>query len=351
MRRTPLTLTTLALAACLTLAGCGQSSTEPDATASSSAPVAAPTPVDCATVTVDSDAKTLPTLSGSEGQEPAVSWGGGEAPENLTVKTLSQGEGAEISAEDTVVVNYVGWKWGDQDPFDTSWKPDPASATASATTAPTPMAFSLSGVIPGWTCGLQGAHVGDRLLMSIPGELAYGEQATGPEAAQQQSQPQGPPTGDLVFFVDVLGGGSPEEIAAGTKDAVMEGEAALAERGVSVSGNLGEAATLSIEEGAAEPTEYEVIVLARGSGAPLEVGSQFLAHIAGSPWPGAGQQQGSQPSSTWEQNTPQVIAVDEQQLKGLVGVPAGSRVVVLAPKDDSTGVPAGAFIMDVEQVL
>ena len=334
MRRTPLTLTALALAACLTLAGCGQSSTEPDAAASSSTPAAAPTPVDCATVTVDSDSEALPTISGEAGQQPSVSWSGSKPPENLTVKTLSQGDGTEIAAEDTVVVNYVGWQWDGKEPFDSSWQRG------------TPTSFPLSGVISGWTCGLQGTHVGDRVLMSIPGELAYGDKPATPPPGQQ-----GQPSGDLVFVVDVLGGGSPEEIAAGTKDAVMEGEAALAERGVSVSGNLGEAATLSIDESAAEPTEYEVIVLARGSGAPLEIGSSFLAHVAGSPWPGGDQQQASQPSSTWDQNSPQVIVVDDQQLKGLVGVPAGSRVVVLVPKDDSTGVPAGAFIMDIEQVL
>lgn len=342
MRRTPLTLSALALAACLTLAGCGQAS-EPEAASSTTTPAAPPTAVDCSTVTVDTDATTLPTLSGADGQEPTVSWGGGQAPENLTVKTLTEGSGPQIGADGVIVANYAGWQWDSSQTFDSSWQQG------------VPASFSLKGVIPGWTCGLAGARVGDRVLMSIPGELAYGEQAAGEEAAAQQGQQQvpqqGPPKGDLVFVVDVLGGGSPEEIAAGTKDAVMEGEAALAERGVSVSGNLGEAATLTIEEGAAEPTEYEVIVLARGSGAPLEAGSQFLAHIAGSPWPGGDQQQARQPSSTWDQNTPQVVVVDEQQLKGLVGVPAGSRVVVLAPKDESTGMPAGAFIMDIEQVL
>lgn len=340
MRRTPLTLTTLALAACLTLAGCGQS--KPDAAASASAtPAAAPTPVDCATVTVDSDSEALPTVAVEAGQQPSVSWNGSKPPENLTVKTLSQGDGAEIAAEDTVVVNYVGWEWDGKDPFDSSWKPDPAS---SATTA-TPTAFPLSGVISGWTCGLQGTHVGDRVLMSIPGELAYGDKAATPQAGQQAQQ--GKPSGDLVFVVDVLGGGSSEEIAAGTKDAVMEGEAALAERGVTVSGNLGEAATITVAEGAAEPTEPEVIVLARGNGEVLEAGSTVLTHTAGTPWVVEG---ANQPFSSWDQKSPQPLTVNDQPpVNQLVGVPVGSRVVILMPKDESTGSPAGAYVIDLEQ--
>lgn len=335
MRRTPLTLTALALAACLTLAGCGQSSTEPDAAASSSTPAAAPTPVDCATVTVDSDSEALPTISGEAGQQPSVSWSGSKPPENLTVKTLSQGDGTEIAAEDTVVVNYVGWQWDGKEPFDSSWKPDPASSA-------TPTAFPLSGVISGWTCGLQGTHVGDRVLMSIPGELAYGDQPATPSAGQQDR-----PSGDLVFVVDVLGGGSSEEIAAGTKDAVMEGEATLAERGVSVSGNLGEAATLSIAEGAAEPTEPEVIVLARGTGEPLEIGSTVLTHVASSPWAA---NEAAPPLSSWDQKSPQPLTVNDQPpVNQLVGVPVGSRVVILMPKDESTGSPATAYVIDLEQ--
>ncbi|BDA65371.1 FKBP-type peptidyl-prolyl cis-trans isomerase [Actinomyces capricornis] len=334
MRRTPLTLSTLALAACLTLAGCGQDA-EPDAAAST--PAAPPTAVDCSTVTVDSDAATLPTLSGADGEEPAVSWGGGQAPENLTVKTLTEGSGAQIGSDDVIVANYVGWEWDSSQAFDTSWgRGAPAS-------------FSLKAVIPGWTCGLAGTHVGDRVLLSIPAELAYGEKQPTPSAAAEQLPQQGQPSGDLVFVVDVLGGGSPEEISAGTKDAVVEGEAALAERGVSVSGSLGEAATITVNEGAAEPTEPEVIVLARGSGAPLEAGSKVLAHTAGAPWAGG---QAGQPFSTWDQDSPQVLVLDDQPpLDKLAGVPAGSRVVILMPKDETTGTPASAFVMDIEQVL
>ncbi|CAM2881131.1 FKBP-type peptidyl-prolyl cis-trans isomerase [Actinomyces slackii] len=329
MRRTHLTLTTMALAACLTLAACGQSGGGAQSTAAAQASTQAtaqpaPGPVDCSTVTVDSDSDALPVIKGEAGAEPAVSWTGKEPPANLTVKTLDQGSGQELKETDTVIAHYVGWQWDTNEAFDSSWS-----------RGGSPAAFSLQQVVSGWTCGLTGAHVGDRVLMSIPADLAYGDDPAG-----------GRPTGTLVFVVEIKGGGSSDEIAAGTKDAVMEGEAAVQAKGVTVGGELGAAATVSVNEGAAEPTAPEVIVLARGTGEPIKAGDTILAHTASMSW------DNSTPNSTWENQSPQSIPVtDQKPMSDLVGVPAGSRVVVLTPADAASGAPASAHVVDIEQIL
>ena len=344
MRRTSLTLTALAAAACLALAGCsGSSSSSASASkaAASETPVPAATaPVDCSTLTIDSASKSLPAVGGDAGKQPTVTWKkDAQAPKNLTVKTLTKGNGAEIDAAGVVKANYTGWQWDGTDPFDTSFK------------SGAPVTFPLGNVIQGWKCGLAGHHVGDRVVMSIPPELAYGNKAAqDAQAGGAQQQGQQNPAGTLVFVVEIVDGVS-GKISGGSASATMEGEEAVSQRGITVSGELGQPAKLSIGADAAQPAKSEVIVLARGSGPAIKESSTAVMNIAGNYW------DGSQPSNTWEQHAAESInmAQAQQSVPGLIGVPEGSRIVVLMPPVQATGqqqgVPASAYVMDVEKVF
>ena len=344
MRRTSLTLTALAAAACLALAGCsGSSSSSASASkaAASETPVPAATaPVDCSTLTIDSDSESLPAVGGDAGKQPTVTWKkDAQAPKNLTVKTLTKGSGAEIDAAGVVKANYTGWQWDGTDPFDTSFK------------SGAPVTFPLGNVIQGWKCGLAGHHVGDRVVMSIPPELAYGNKAAqDAQAGGAQQQGQQNPAGTLVFVVEIVDGVS-GKISGGSASATMEGEEAVSQRGITVSGELGQPAKLSIGADAAQPAKSEVIVLARGSGPAIKESSTAVMNIAGNYW------DGSQPSNTWEQHAAESInmAQAQQSVPGLIGVPEGSRIVVLMPPVQATGqqqgIPASAYVMDVEKVF
>ena len=344
MRRTSLTLTALAAAACLALAGCSGSSSSSASASKASAsetPVPAATaPVDCSTLTIDSDSESLPAVGGDAGKQPTVTWKkGAQAPKNLTVKTLTKGNGAEIDAAGVVKANYTGWQWDGTDPFDTSFK------------SGAPVTFPLGNVIQGWKCGLAGHHVGDRVVMSIPPELAYGNKAAqDAQAGGAQQQGQQNPAGTLVFVVEIVDGVS-GKISGGSASATMEGEEAVSQRGIAVSGELGQPAKLSIGADAAQPAKSEVIVLARGSGPAIKESSTAVMNIAGNYW------DGSQPSNTWEQHAAESInmAQAQQSVPGLIGVPEGSRIVVLMPPVQATGqqqgIPASAYVMDVEKVF
>ena len=345
MRRTSLTLTALAAAASLALAGCSgaPSSAKASKAAASETPVPAATaPVDCSTLTIDSDSESLPAVGGDAGKQPTVTWKkGAQAPKNLTVKTLTKGNGAEIDAAGVVKANYTGWQWDGSDPFDTSFK------------SGAPATFPLGNVIQGWKCGLAGHHVGDRVVMSIPPELAYGNKAAQDAQAAQAGgaqQEQQNPAGTLVFVVEIVDGVS-GKISGGSASATMEGEEAVSQRGITVSGELGQPAKLSIGADAAQPTKSEVIVLARGSGPAIKENSTAVMNIAGNYW------DGSQPSNTWEQHAAESInmAQAQQSVPGLIGVPEGSRIVVLMPPVQATGqqqgAPASAYVMDVEKVF
>jgi len=124
----------------------------------------------------------LPAITLAANGAPSVEFPDGyTAPEELVVQTLIRGDGPEVTANQTLTVQYTGWLL-DGTEFDSSWsRGEPAS-------------FPLQNVIPGWTQGLAGQTVGSQVLLVIPPDLAYGEQATGSIPANST----------LVFVVDIL---------------------------------------------------------------------------------------------------------------------------------------------------
>ncbi|WP_366179767.1 FKBP-type peptidyl-prolyl cis-trans isomerase [Actinomyces timonensis] len=281
------------------------------------------TGVDCSTLTIDSDSAALPAVSGDPGAQPTLAWSGQAAPANLTVKTLNEGTGDTVSDADVVTASYVGWEWGSDTTFDSSYKRG----------APTP--FSLKQVVPGWTCGLAGHRVGERVLMSIPPELGYGQGVAKPGS--------GRPEGPLVFVVEIVSKASSQDVDSAVSTATAEGEDEAAARGITVTGALGSEAAISVASGAAEPTQPEVIVLARGTGRPLAAGSTVAANLAFSTW------DGSRTGSTWKEGVLQTVKTAE--LKGLEGVPTGSRVIVLTPPAPDGSAPSFAYVMDLGEAL
>ena len=100
----------------------------------------------------------------------------------LASKVIKAGTGkAKPKASDTVKVNYSGWE-ADGKMFD------------SSITRGEPTQFPLSGVIPGWTEGLQLMVVGETRRFWIPEGLAYGPKQEG----------GGRPGGMLCFDVELL---------------------------------------------------------------------------------------------------------------------------------------------------
>ncbi|MFI7422279.1 FKBP-type peptidyl-prolyl cis-trans isomerase [Nonomuraea sp. NPDC049684] len=114
-----------------------------------------------------------PTLTTKTGDKPS---------KELVVKTLIEGTGAKVQPTQTLTVHYTGKIWGTDSQFDSSWeRGEPAE-------------FPLANVIQGWQKGLAGVPVGSRVVMSIPPDLGYGDQA----------QDKIPAKSTLVFVVDVL---------------------------------------------------------------------------------------------------------------------------------------------------
>jgi FKBP-type peptidyl-prolyl cis-trans isomerase FkpA len=105
-------------------------------------------------------------------------------PSGLVKEDLVVGTGAAAEAGDDVVVHYVGWL-ADGRQFDSS----------RARRDPLDFALGAGDVIKGWDEGIAGMRVGGKRKLSIPPELAYGDQGCGGVI---------PPHARLVFEVELL---------------------------------------------------------------------------------------------------------------------------------------------------
>lgn len=126
--------------------------------------------------------KDLPKVITASDGKPSIDMNGYKGSDKLVSQTLIEGNGAEVTDSTYgVVVNYTGWLL-DGTQFDSSWDRGEA------------VSFPLSGVIEGWQKGLVGHTVGSQVLLIVPPDLGYGDQANG----------QIPANSTLVFVVDIL---------------------------------------------------------------------------------------------------------------------------------------------------
>jgi len=100
----------------------------------------------------------------------------------LQYEVITEGSGVKPTAADKVKVHYVGTLINGTK-FD------------SSIDRGQPITFPLSGVIPGWTEGLQLMTVGSKYKFFIPYNLAYGERGQGQTI---------PPYATLIFEVELL---------------------------------------------------------------------------------------------------------------------------------------------------
>ena len=126
--------------------------------------------------------KGLPTVELADDGQPTVTIPEGyEEPTDLVVQPLIEGDGAEVTKDQTVTVQYSGCLL-DGTSFDSSWSRGE------------PLSFPLNGVIPGWTNGIAGQKVGSQVLLVVPADQGYGDQENGAIPANST----------LVFVVDIL---------------------------------------------------------------------------------------------------------------------------------------------------
>lgn len=117
----------------------------------------------------------------------------------IIAEDMKIGEGYEIKPGDAVVAHYHGTLKADGKKFDSSYERGE------------PVAFPLSGVIPGWQKGVPGMKVGGIRKLTIPAALGYGERGAGNDI---------PPNSDLVFVIEMVGALQKEDVTVGSGEVV-----------------------------------------------------------------------------------------------------------------------------------
>ena len=117
--------------------------------------------------------------------KPEVDFPEGEAPKELEITDIWEGDGKVASPGDTVGVHYVGVSYSTGEEFDASWDRGE------------PLSFRLGAgqVIAGWDQGVQGMKVGGRRQLVIPPDLAYGNRGAANVIAPGET---------LIFVCDLV---------------------------------------------------------------------------------------------------------------------------------------------------
>lgn len=261
----------------------------------------------------------MPSLDDS-GDAPRLTFDSAEPPTDLRVSVVEEGEGRTLTDTDRVIVDYVGQVWGSSEPFDSSY----GRGTSTS--------FSLTEVVPGWRFGLADQKVGSKVIVSVPAEFGYGPSGGNPQAGIG-------PEDTIAFYVEIHDGFAPDAWGDPNAEPATD-EAAPGGYPVTVEGALGEAPSITVEDGAEAPTEPDAVVLAEGSGNVIEgASSEVYVQYAATTWDNSA----SESSPDFGGVMP--VGVQEgSPFAVLEGLPAGSRVLVIIPGNGPDVLPLAAVV-------
>jgi FKBP-type peptidyl-prolyl cis-trans isomerase len=252
------------------------------------------------------------TAAGTFGKAPAVTIPAKKAGKNLYVKTEIQGSGPVLTKSDAFLTNYEVYIWSG-----TTHK------LVLSTYTSTPQVLSGS-LLPGLETALEGKKMGSRVLAVLPPKYGYGS------AGNTEVGVTGSDT--LVFVVDMIKSYAATASASGTQ--VSNGGGGLP----TVTAATGKAPTVTIPK-TSPPSTLVVKTLIKGTGAPVAKGQEVVTQYVGLIW-----RTRAVFDSSWSRGAPFGFEIDANPAqiipgwdKGLLGVPVGSRVMLIIPPKDGYG--------------
>ncbi|MFJ4224781.1 FKBP-type peptidyl-prolyl cis-trans isomerase [Microbacterium sp. NPDC089695] len=125
----------------------------------------------------------MPEVTLADDGQPDVTMPDGDAPTDLKISVLKQGDGPAVAAGDTTLLQYYGVDWETGDSFDSSWKNG------------APISIDGNTYVEGFIEALEGQKVGSQVLVVIPPALGYGEAGSSEHELAGKT---------LVFVIDIL---------------------------------------------------------------------------------------------------------------------------------------------------
>lgn len=269
----------------------------------------------------------FPQVTGEVGAKPQIAKGGSKKPTQVKSRVIKAGDGRELRATDTVAVDYLGQTWEGKT-FDESY------------TSKAPRVFALNQLIEGWSEGLTGKHVGDRVEIVVPPAKGYGKDdvKNGSEVAIKGNS-------TLVFVVDILDSLDTSNTSALTKAKPVAD--APVPSWLKVTGKLAEKPTITFTGKVTDLAEQRVIVLAEGKGPEISPTDYVASHITMMTADGKVSQ------STYDLKSMQVTKSPAGNTDLFSGVKVGSRILMLAPaeKNEQVNAPVTAYVIDIGGVM
>lgn len=253
------------------------------------------------------------TVTGAFNKDPKIKFPEVKPYGGSRTVQLIKGGGPELKTGDTAYVNFETYQWTGAGKFE-----EKSSSYAEGPTA-LPVDSQGGSGFKELDEAMKGAKVGSRFLVTMPvKELGETAEQTGLK-----------PTDNVVFIMDVV-----------TKQYKIEGDMAAQDDDklpeVTAPEKEGEAPGIKLPD-AEPPKELTVKTLVEGTGPVVEKGQQLSAHYKGVIWDGGKEFDSSYAkgeAAAFEIGTGAVIPGWD---KALVGLKAGSRVLLTIPPADGYG--------------
>jgi peptidylprolyl isomerase len=270
-------------------------------------------------------------VTGEPGKKPVVDFKPPVTFATTQSKVLDKGpgKGDEIAENSEVTVNYLGINAADGSEFGSTYDKGDQ-----------PAIFTVNQVIPGFGKGLQGAQAGDRVLITVTPEDAYGESGNGSDIGKNTS---------VIFVVDVLKVKNPAKPVTLTEKDIPKLE-------LDKDGNPTKFVTTpGIPDSV---SKLGVAVLKEGKGAKVTSNDTLTVNYLGQIYPDG--KVFDESYSTGQPATFPLSNVIAGWQQGLVGQREGSRVVLVIPSElgyGATGqgkdIPPDSdliFVVDIEKI-
>ncbi|HEX5189741.1 MAG TPA: FKBP-type peptidyl-prolyl cis-trans isomerase [Streptosporangiaceae bacterium] len=253
-------------------------------------------------------------VTGNEGKAPTVHIPARKADQALVTKTLVPGHGAKLTASESYLANFDVYLWRGK-----------TNKLLFSSFTSTPEVLPVTMGLTGLQKALTGARVGARVLAVLPPKYGYGTQGN--------SQIGVKPSDTLVWVVDLLHAFPANATASGKHISNGGGSLPL------VSAGPGGAPKISVPK-TAPPGKLVVKTLIKGTGAPVKANQSIVVRYVGSIWRTGQVFNSNWPSATQPTVPPNVFKLGQlipAWNTGLVGVPAGSRVMLVVPPAEGYG--------------
>lgn len=275
-------------------------------------------------------------VTGSMSSAPKVEFKAPITFKKTASRTIVKGPGTgpAVEPDSLVSLSYVAMNASDGSVYDSTW---PSTK---------PRTFVLDSVIKGLGIGLTGAHVGDRVLVCISSKDAYDPTGNGGSIHKGDS---------IVIVADVKKVENPLPHAQGTKVALPSNVPPL-----TFLKNGDPARFVPNAKTTKKISSLGVYPLIRGNGAVVQKGQTVRVNYLGQLYPG-----GNVFDSSWSRHQSATVRLVQGNggviagwVKGLVGMPVGSRVVLVIPPNLGYGkagrpptIPANATLIFVVDIL